>query len=47
MGHDPAVALADHNAYPLLEATGALLRLGPTRTNVNDLIVVLIEAPRP
>jgi hydroxypyruvate reductase len=43
LGLDPASALRSHNAYPLLKATGALLVTGPTRTNVNDLIVLLIE----
>ena len=38
-----AQALRRHDAYPFLEATGDLLRSGPTQTNVNDLIVVLIE----
>jgi glycerate 2-kinase len=36
--------LTTHNAYPFLDASGDLLRTGPTRTNVNDLIVVIIEA---
>ncbi len=33
-------ALADNDAYPLLEKLGALLLTGPTRTNVNDLAFV-------
>jgi hydroxypyruvate reductase len=37
-------ALRDHDAYPFLEATGDLLRSGPTQTNVNDLIVLLVES---
>ncbi len=41
-GWDPAAALADNNAYPLLDAVGALLRTGPTGTNVNDITVVLV-----
>jgi glycerate 2-kinase len=40
-GWDPQHALVENNAYPLLSATGDLLRLGPTGTNVNDLLVVL------
>lgn len=40
-GWDPRDALAANNAYPLLEAAGALLRTGPTGTNVNDLLVLL------
>lgn len=35
-------ALRDNNAYPLLDAIGALLRTGPTGTNVNDITVVLV-----
>ncbi len=41
-GWDPAATLADNNAYPLLDAMGALLRTGPTGTNVNDLTVLLV-----
>ncbi|MBN1250161.1 MAG: glycerate kinase [Anaerolineae bacterium] len=40
-GWDPYQALLDNNAYPLLAATGDLLLLGPTGTNVNDLLVLL------
>ncbi len=43
VGREPALALQAHDAYGLLEATGALLRTGPTRTNVNDLTVILID----
>jgi hydroxypyruvate reductase len=42
LGLEPEAALAAHDAYPLLAATGDLLRTGPTRTNVNDLIVALV-----
>jgi hydroxypyruvate reductase len=38
-------ALRGHDAYPYLAATADLLRTGPTQTNVNDLIVVLVEQP--
>ncbi len=34
--------LGENNAYPLLDATGDLLRIGPTGTNVNDLLVILV-----
>jgi len=40
-----ARALSDNDAYPLLEALGALARPGPTGTNVGDLQVVLTSAP--
>ncbi|MFO7546120.1 MAG: glycerate kinase [Trueperaceae bacterium] len=35
-------ALADNDAYGLLEEVGGLLVTGPTRTNVNDLRIVLV-----
>ena len=41
LGWDPHATLQDNNAYPLLSATGDLLQLGPTGTNVNDLMVLL------
>jgi glycerate-2-kinase len=34
--------LDDNNTYPLLDDIGALLKLGPTGTNVNDLMVLLV-----
>ncbi|MGH7586093.1 MAG: MOFRL family protein, partial [Gemmatimonadales bacterium] len=40
-GADPARALARHDAYPALDAADALLRIGPTGTNVADLVVGL------
>lgn len=42
-GRDPARHLAGHDAYPLLDALGALLRTGPTHTNVMDLALALVE----
>jgi hydroxypyruvate reductase len=36
-----ADALASNNSYPLLDADGALVRTGPTGTNVGDLQVLL------
>jgi glycerate 2-kinase len=35
--------LTTHDAYPFLERSGALVRTGPTRTNVNDLVIMVIE----
>ena len=35
-------ALADNNAYPVLDSVRALLRTGPTGTNLGDLVVGLI-----
>ena len=40
-GLDPRKALSSHDAYPLLAATGDLLRTGPTETNVADLALIL------
>lgn len=44
-GLDPAARLADNDAYAALDAAGALVRTGPTHTNVADVIVAL-GAPR-
>lgn len=41
-GLDAAAHLAGNDAYPLLLASGDLLRTGPTQTNVNDLIAVFV-----
>ncbi len=43
LGLDPHAALQAHDAYPLLNAANALLRTGPTRTNVNDLLFIFVE----
>ncbi len=39
---DPRAALDGHDAYPLLDRIGALLRTGPTGTNVMDLVLVVV-----
>ena len=44
-GLDPAERLRDNDAYAALDAAGALVRTGPTHTNVADVIVAL-AAPR-
>lgn len=36
-------ALADNDSYPVLKAAGGLLVTGPTGTNVNDLMMVLVR----
>lgn len=41
-GVDIAAALADNDAYYALDRIGALIRTGPTGTNVGDLTVLLI-----
>lgn len=38
-GRDPARDLAAHDAYPALDAAGALVRVGLTGTNVMDVVV--------
>jgi len=42
-GLDPAACLADNDSHPLLERCGALLRTGPTGTNVMDLQIVVVN----
>ena len=41
LGLHPDSALARNDAYPLLDAIGALIRTGPTGTNLNDIAVGL------
>jgi glycerate 2-kinase len=45
-GLDPRVALAANDSYPFFEALGDLIRTGPTGTNVNDLLFVLVADRR-
>ena len=42
LGLDPAGHLARHNAYPLFDRTGDLLRTGLTGTNVMDVRLTLV-----
>ncbi len=42
-GADPDTHLERNDAYPLLEATGDLLRTGPTDTNVTDLALIRLR----
>lgn len=42
-GLDPDRFLADNDAYPLLDACGALLKTGPTGTNVMDLQMAILS----
>ncbi|MBQ6863097.1 MAG: DUF4147 domain-containing protein [Clostridia bacterium] len=46
-GIDAELYLANNNAYPALQSSGALLMTGPTGTNVNDLFILLIEKEIP
>ena len=43
-GHDPSHALLAHDAHRALASVGALIRPGPTGTNVMDVVVGLIDA---
>ena len=42
-GLDPEALLANNDAYRLFDAIGDLLRTGPTGTNVNDIVIGLVE----
>ncbi|MEP7381819.1 MAG: DUF4147 domain-containing protein [Gemmatimonadota bacterium] len=42
-GCDPARALDAHDAFHALDAAGALLRTGMTGTNVNDVVIALVD----
>lgn len=42
-GHDPDAALEDNDSCTFLGAAGDLVVTGPTGTNVNDVVVALIE----
>jgi hydroxypyruvate reductase len=43
LGRDPGATLAAHDSRGFFEALGDLLVTGPTRTNVNDIRLILIE----
>ncbi|GIW07408.1 MAG: hydroxypyruvate reductase [Dehalococcoidia bacterium] len=40
-GLDAVAALAENDSYQFFAAAGGHLRLGPTRTNVNDLVIMM------
>jgi glycerate 2-kinase len=40
LGLDPAAHLADNDAYPFFDALDDLILIGPTGTNVNDLMIL-------
>ncbi|HEX6368464.1 MAG TPA: DUF4147 domain-containing protein [Longimicrobium sp.] len=46
-GLDARDALRRNDAYPFLRAAGDLIVTGPTGTNVNDVVLVLVDAPGP
>ncbi len=39
---DPGAALARHDSHPVLDRIGALVRTGPTGTNVMDLVLAVV-----
>ncbi|MBM7560185.1 glycerate kinase type-2 family protein [Marinitoga litoralis] len=41
-GLDPYIFLENNDSYNGLEEAGSLLKLGPTGTNVNDIIILLV-----
>jgi hydroxypyruvate reductase len=43
IGLDPRAALAANDSYPFFDCLGELIRIGPTGTNVNDLLFVLVD----
>ena len=43
LGLDPLAALAANDSYPFFDALTDLIRTGPTGTNVNDLLFVLVR----
>jgi len=42
-GRDPVEMLKDNDSYNALAIAGALLKTGPTGTNVNDLVIFLVQ----
>jgi hydroxypyruvate reductase len=44
-GRDPAEDLTEHRSYAALDRIGALLRTGPSGTNVGDVMVGIVERP--
>jgi glycerate 2-kinase len=45
-GLDAREALRRNDAYPFLRAAGDLIVTGPTGTNVNDVVLVLVQGPQ-
>ena len=42
LGIDPLAALESNDSYSFFQATGGMIRTGPTGTNVNDLLFLLV-----
>lgn len=47
VGIDPSRALAGHDAYHALDRLGALIRTGPTGTNVNHVALAVVRDAEP
>ena len=47
MGLDPWAALEANDSYTFFDKLGGLIRTGPTGTNVNDLLFVLVDETTP
>ncbi|MGQ9832402.1 MAG: glycerate kinase type-2 family protein [Candidatus Villigracilaceae bacterium] len=45
LGLEPQAFLSENNAYHFFHPLGGLIKTGPTRTNVNDLIFIFISSP--
>ena len=43
LGLDPQAALETNDSYPFFDSLGDLIFTGPTGTNVNDLLFILVE----
>jgi glycerate 2-kinase len=43
-GLDPRAFLRENDSYPFFESLGDLIKTGPTRTNVMDMICIVVEA---
>jgi hydroxypyruvate reductase len=46
-GGSLASALQENNTYAFLDAAGALIRTGPTNSNVGDLVIIVTEGREP
>jgi len=45
-GVDVGEALRNHDSYRALERVGALLKTGPTGTNVNSMVIGVVETSK-
>jgi hydroxypyruvate reductase len=45
LGLDPWAAMESNDSYHFFEALGDLIQTGPTSTNVNDLLFILVDGP--